>query len=42
MGAGREEPHNRAALGDERVLVPFDELPTAAYAWRAEAESSVA
>ena len=33
----REEPHNRGALGDERVWVLFEELPTTAYAWRAEA-----
>lgn len=35
-----EQPqgHNRAALGDDRVWGLFDELPTAAFAWRVEAD----
>jgi signal transduction histidine kinase len=35
------EAHNREALGDDRVWTLFDELPTAAYAWRVHGDDLV-
>jgi signal transduction histidine kinase len=35
------EAYNRGALGDDRVWKLFDELPTAAYAWRARGDDLV-
>jgi signal transduction histidine kinase len=35
------EAHNREALGDDRVWGLFDDLPTAAYAWRVRGDDLV-